>query len=261
MKYIFVCGAARSGTTLIAKLFGNNPRIILGMERYKNILNTSEFGASLFGKDRFFDFREGDTNIRRKTFQEHYDIAVEKYDDVVYIGDKVPGIYKSIERINKIFIGNVTFLFCHRNIYDVAASWNVRALNPNDKWPIENNYIKCVDAWQRSLRNAIRAKKKRVKIIAIDYDRFTGGGVSAAEIYYSERLNELGLDLDHKDLNFLNFEFGKIPLLQSKRNSLTCEMRDDVNKLIDFELVAEFDSIFGAFHVDFINNRVDTYVK
>ena len=37
MEYLFIAGCARSGTTAMARLLNQDPRILIGIERYKYI--------------------------------------------------------------------------------------------------------------------------------------------------------------------------------------------------------------------------------
>jgi Sulfotransferase family len=67
LKYCFVFGCPRSGTTAVVRLLQAHPRVVIGMERHKFLLSRrrdrAKFGPALFEPERFFDFRPGDTNV------------------------------------------------------------------------------------------------------------------------------------------------------------------------------------------------------
>src|SRR5205807_10659654 len=62
-RFLFVCGVPRSGTTALAQLLNYHPRIGIGIERFRSIAIGSrgdEFRLTLYRKERFFKFRDGD---------------------------------------------------------------------------------------------------------------------------------------------------------------------------------------------------------
>ena len=65
-----------------------------------------------------------------------------KFDGSSIVGDKYPQLYKFWPSLFENFGKDGRFLFIMRDIEDVASSFNVRASNPKDKWPEENNYKK-----------------------------------------------------------------------------------------------------------------------
>ena len=126
------------------------------MERYKYLYSSSNWPSkinrTLYTEDRFFDFRDTDTNILPEI---HYaaDIYQEmrqKFNEVKFIGDKCPSLFAEYSRLQDLFSG-ARFLFMLRNIRDVASSWNVRAYNPKTTWPEKNDYRAAVMTWNRSL--------------------------------------------------------------------------------------------------------------
>lgn len=240
MKYIFVCGAPRSGTTLLTRVLGSNDKVVLGVERFKGLLNSDHFDRDLFNKNRFFDFREGDTNVRYEANKAYYDNALNKFEAASYVGDKIPNLYKRIVNINERFGGDATFVFCYRNIYEVAASWNARAMNTNDKWPEENNYIKAVVAWMESFKYALRAKKEGVRIIPFNYNALIDSGFDAGLKYYSEFLIGLDLGLCNDDASSLNSEFTKYPEIRNKRIVLSPEQISHIDSNIDISVLIKF---------------------
>jgi len=97
-RYCFVVGCQRSGTTVLARLLHSHISVVIGMERYKYLLNRSRaggddegYGPPLFEPDRFFDFRPTDTNIRPPKYDKHYKMARRKFDEqwLRVVGDKI----------------------------------------------------------------------------------------------------------------------------------------------------------------------------
>src|SRR2546423_1804094 len=95
-QYLFLCGVPRSGTTAACQLLNSHPHIVMGVERYKYLYsNASADGLdrSLFERGRFFEFKDSDTNVLRKgAMAGVYDKMETKFDQALYIGDKLPRI-------------------------------------------------------------------------------------------------------------------------------------------------------------------------
>jgi hypothetical protein len=243
-KFLFICGAPRSGTTLLAKVLGSNPSVVMGIERYKNVISTDRFKANLFEVNRFFDFQAADSNINYKHFQNHYDFARKKYAGAMYVGDKIPNMYKHLGKLSDYFEGDVKIIFCYRNPYAVAASWNARAFNPNDAWPEVNDYQKAIKFWNESLNHAIVAHKAGAKIIPFNFDSFTDTNKTSGLEYYSKLLYQLDLSLSDEDSQTFELEIARASIIGKKRQPLEKNMNEFINANIDNELLLKFISTF-----------------
>jgi hypothetical protein len=164
LRYLFLSGCARSGTTALARTLNRHPQISVGIERYKAKLDTSNvLTPDLFKKDRFFDVKAGDTF--------YDDLATmpanpksDEYRETNFLGDKIPRLYRHFDMLLNNF-QNVRVLFIIRSPMAIAASWEARAKNNDDYWwPGERDAISSIEEWNTSLLMAlpwIRAGKVR----------------------------------------------------------------------------------------------------
>lgn len=198
VKYLFVCGSQRTGTTITAELLGQNGSIALGIERFL-LWECDRLGPGLFTKKRFFNFRTSDTIIDFVAeFDQHYASTWEKFDDVTYVGDKLPHAFRYIEKIDRNF-GGATFVFTFRNVYEVAASFNARLIDPGDRhWSPQGNHILAASTWNESLRNATIAKESGHNVIPCGFAELTDP--TSGRDYYCKVLEALGLPIHGADI-------------------------------------------------------------
>ena len=172
-NYIFVCGAPRSGTTAITQLLNFHPNIVIGIERYKNV-KRADLCEQLFTAERFFDFRQSDTNV---LFPGTYLKLREKYRDATWIGDKWPRYYTRYEELFEKFEDCVV-IFMLRDVHAVASSWNKRAENPADRWPESNDYTRAVEEWNLSLKRTLEFKRKyKNRLLIVEYEQLFSGDI------------------------------------------------------------------------------------
>jgi hypothetical protein len=173
MKYLFVSGAPRSGTSALTELLSSHSKISIGMERFKSLYNKKKITKELFTEKMFFDFNTDQTNIGMEAgkYVEYYKKLKEKYKQSEIVGDKYPQLYKFWPALFDEFGIDGKYIFIIRDIEDVASSFNVRAQNPKDKWPIENDYRKAVEIWNQSLEKANNEVKKGQDIFIVSYSK------------------------------------------------------------------------------------------
>ena len=174
-RVMFVCGAARSGTTALARLLNTHPDIVVGIERFKYRLLGAQDEidyASLFTRERFFSYEPGDTNIDfNKTYVNDFQRMRPKFDSAVYVGDKIPGLYKRLRFVSETF-PHCKVIFIVRDPMLVAASWESRAGDADDGWPAHRGYEHAVEEWNRSLSHVLKARKiLRQDLICVSYER------------------------------------------------------------------------------------------
>jgi len=170
-RYLFIAGCERSGTTAAVRLLNTHPKIVMGIERYR--LVKRKIAPTLFEKDRFFDFREGDTDVI--AHRKDYDALKEKFDEATIFGDKNPRYFLSYKALFKSFPG-CRVLFMIRDIEPVASSWNARAAAPKDRWPEKNDYRVAVATWNRANSLTARAATKHPKsLLVVDYAKLFSG--------------------------------------------------------------------------------------
>ena len=174
-RNLFVCGAARSGTTALTRLLNTHPDVVVGIERYKyRLLGAQEDidYVGLFTRDRFFSYEPGDTNIDINTsYIKDMERMRAKFDSALYVGDKVPGLYKRLNFVGETFPG-CKVVFIVRDPMLVAASWEARAINSEDSWSEKQGYVQAVEEWNRSIACALKARKiLRHDFMCVSYER------------------------------------------------------------------------------------------
>ena len=174
-RALFVCGAARSGTTAMARLLNTHPDIVVGIERFKYRLLGAQDEidyASLFTRERFFSYEPGDTNIDfNKSYVNDFQRMRAKFDSAVYVGDKIPGLYRRLRFVGETF-PHCKVIFIVRDPMLVAASWESRAGDSDDGWPEHQGYVQAVEEWNRSLTCALKARQVlRQNLICVSYER------------------------------------------------------------------------------------------
>ena len=171
-KILFICGCARSGTTALWRLMVTHPKIVLGVERYVLLANQkrNNFSARLFEKDKFFDLQPKETFYKELTAQGYYDIARERFDDALWVGDKIPHLFQKYDEVDAA-MPDAHYIYIVRNIIDVAGSYQKRA--ETGSWKETRDYARAVNDWRHSLEATLkfRAKadlKSRVHIISYE---------------------------------------------------------------------------------------------
>lgn len=165
---LFICGCPRSGTTALAKLLNTDNRIALGIERYHYKVLGSEFKLDYhhFEKQRFFLLKEYDTFWNNLLHLNHLE---NKFNNCIYRGDKIPRLY---ERLPFLYtqMPECKVLFIVRNIIDVAASYNVRSRDSNDRWLKSRDFRAAVNDWNRSLHSLAEAIQSGMDVHIIVYE-------------------------------------------------------------------------------------------
>ena len=151
----------------------------MGIERYARVLTVAQCCVdyrTLFEKKRFFTFEPADSARDASADAALYADAQRKYDDAIYVGDKVPGLYRRIPFLRDVFPAcKVVYLL--RNPIAVAASWQARAENPRDVWPRENDFAAAVAQWNKSLATTMVAKSfLGDDLIVVLYEEVFGDG-------------------------------------------------------------------------------------
>ena len=178
-QHLFVCGVARSGTTVLTRTLNGHPQIALGLERFKGLVargRIEEYLPHPFTADRFFDFSDGLTDILpdSQAFGPFYAAVREKFDGARYVGDKVPGMFRFMANMKRQF-PEAKFVIIIRDIEQVAHSWDARATNPADHWPERNDALRAVTIWNKgnhAFKHHVRTAPKRT--VVVDHNSFFG---------------------------------------------------------------------------------------
>jgi hypothetical protein len=195
-KHFLVSGVARSGTTALAELLNSHEAVCVGIERFKfQFLLQHNHSASLFERERFFDFRPEDTNLSptaKPHWQTVYDAIAQKWDAAVMIGDKVPDMTAELPA----FIAanpDFKYIYILRNLKDVGLSWQARANRTRDSWPAKKGFAAACESWSaqmQGLHAMMQTKEMNRKVLLLDYDTMYAEGSRCDEVI----LKYMGLD-------------------------------------------------------------------
>lgn len=241
-QFVFVTGIARSGTTAFAELLNSHPQVCLGIERYKfNLLKQNSFTPDLFEAERFFDFKESDTNVLPEgspKWTRIYDEMASKYPSALVCGDKIPDAIGQIGLVHKAF-PTARYFWLIRDPVRVALSWQKRADNPNDKWPAHRNYQQAAEAWHKqhsALVEWISDPAIASRVCLLDYDRLFSGDAESAD----RVLNHMSVGHDRAFANFHKRLSDKyIQGIRGKKSPFTDEISQEIIRLSDPDLVKQ----------------------
>ncbi|KGF72799.1 hypothetical protein DO97_04800 [Neosynechococcus sphagnicola sy1] len=192
-EYLFVCGCARSGTSVLRKLLVAHPKVVIGLERYINLYRSKgKLTPDLFEKERFLNLQTGDTFYQSLDhFPEAYSGFKERYENATFFGDKIPLLYRGYDAIFTEF-PQARVIFISRTLEDVAVSFKRRANDPSDKtWGAKRGVEAAIEEWNAAHRLTVQALEKYPRrILVVNYEIMFGTWVGVREMF-----NFLELDL------------------------------------------------------------------
>ncbi len=241
MKYLFIGGPQRSGTTAFVSLINRHPKVALGVERYKNVYGKiSEVTPQLFEPERFFASPEGGDGINWGRYGD-IDLFKKKFERAAYRGDKVPHIMRYQARISEA-MPNSKFIIMYRNIERVCASWNRRALDEKDAWNTENDFRKAVEVINDELRRTLKFSRTNPdRCMVVRYENIFG---ESGKETMGSILSWLDLPVDERVLKALHLnEVRVVPNIKSKPLLELEGQRDFVLSNIDWAVIREIDSL------------------
>lgn len=186
-QFLFIGGNPRSGTTALCELLNHDPRIVLGMERYRKI--RTRITPEHFTSEVFFAPTEMETSYLParlispdrqgfKVWPADESALKKKWDTrkLVYVGDKAPFYIRQLPYLRETFPG-ARFIVTIRDPVSVADSYQRRAADATDHWPSANDYTLAIEHWNRSLRNILRYLERfgLRDIFLVDYDGLFSG--------------------------------------------------------------------------------------
>lgn len=177
MRYLFVGGPARSGTTAFVQLINRHPDVALGIERYKFLYNKDpkNLGPHLFESERFFCFDSRETNVRSDKLGDLDDFK-KKFELAEYRGDKMPHVMRYHRILNRRF-PQCRFIIMYRDIHRICSSWNTRAKNPKDRWSENNDFRIAVGAINKEMQCAADFQEEHpARCLIVRYENIFGPG-------------------------------------------------------------------------------------
>lgn len=235
MKYLFVGGPQRSGTTAFAQVLNEHPRIFLGLERYKNLYinNPQDITPQLFEEERFFRVDPSETNVGLDDYQA-MNIVRQKFRDATYRGDKRPRMMQ-FRRVIAEQIPGARFIVLYRDPFEICSSWNKRAHDERDKWPIEDDCRAAVSGINEEMRLAVHYNQKRPEsYIIVKYERVFG---PQGQEVMQTILNILGLENDPNFISALDAYIAKAQELKAKREMMLAGHEKFIEENINWELM------------------------
>ena len=203
MRYLFIGGAPRSGTSALTELLSSHADLAIGMERYKHLYSQDKVGPELFEERPFFDFSAEQTNFTDcdGPFTEHYARLKRKFTSCSVVGDKYPHLFRHMAGLDARFRGQAKFVVLIRNIHDVASSFNVRAMNESDTvWPAKNDFVRAVDLWNESLACVLAALKSGLPLFVVGYESLFDADISDTRAERRAMLRFIGVE-DSSDID------------------------------------------------------------
>ncbi|WP_083930243.1 sulfotransferase family protein [Methylovulum miyakonense] len=171
-KYLFICGAPRSGTTALWRLIASDERIIIGVERYGNLFFKAPLTPELFTSDRFCNIQPGDTFYNDlTTFNPYYKNVAGRFSNASYVGDKIPLLYNHLDRLFEQ-IPDAKVIILLRNIIDIASSYESRANNIDDlSWRRDKRTASAIHDWRASI-NVLKRYIADERVLPLIYEDF-----------------------------------------------------------------------------------------
>jgi hypothetical protein len=191
--------------------------IIMLQERYSNLLlKKPMLQPGHFAEERLFTFQEGDSFHNAVSEESGYGKLRTRYVSSLYVGDKVPRLYERLDWIAQNF-ECVTLIFMSRNVLDVAASYNRRARDVEDKlWPRDQDFRVAVYDWNLSNRLTAKAiqEHRNIELIGVNYEEFFFN-----KFYYHRLLARLGVPVDQQLIDVVKLDqiYSGAAQLESRR--------------------------------------------
>ena len=243
LRYLFMGGNPRSGTTALCDLLNQDRRMIIGMERFRRI--RENITPEHFTRSRFFSPDESETTFMPRrlvpqdrpeltVWPEDEDLVKEKWDspDLRYVGDKSPFYVLQLSYLAETFPG-ARFLIAVRDPVSVANSYQGRAEDPMDHWPAENDYRLAIEHWNDSVAALLAYIEGHGlgDLFLIDYDTFYSGDADYLRSLY------WFLELDVSDDVLRAFETMTADWAHrvSRPSRLSAVMEDEVRSSADWE--------------------------
>lgn len=186
-RFLFLGGNPPSGAAALCELLNNDPRIVLGMERYSKI--RERITPEDFSDQRFFAPTEEETSYLPtrlippdqagfRVWPEDEASMKEKWtsEALVYIGDTSPFYVWQLPYLRETFPG-ARFIVMIRDPMSGADSYQRRAEDVEDHWRSGNDFKLALEHGNQSAENLLVYLERFGfnDVFIVDYDTFYGG--------------------------------------------------------------------------------------
>ena len=161
----------------MADLLRSHPCVAMGRERYAlRFKFLGEFGPDLFERDRFCSRLEA-ADTHHRSLQPYYADLVGRFHRCTHIGDKIPKLYENYALVKRHY-PHCKMVFMVRNIFDVAQSFEIRAIRaaesrgpvPLGRWPPTRDHSQAVVEWNESLSQTQRVIHN-LDLLVVEYEQ------------------------------------------------------------------------------------------
>ncbi|HEY7961888.1 MAG TPA: glycosyltransferase [Solirubrobacteraceae bacterium] len=146
-RHLFLAGCPRSGTSALAFLLNEHPRLAIGFERFKRV--RAQLDPFQFTPAQFFAPVTAETDIRGELLYARLRARWES-GTVGVVGDKVPLYTRVLPQLLARFPAARVVVIV-RDPLAVARSFRRRAADPEDWWPVENDHRLAIAMWNEAL--------------------------------------------------------------------------------------------------------------
>jgi hypothetical protein len=165
-KYLFVSGAARSGTSAVGRLLNLSPEVLVFVERYAAFYG---YEKAMFNADRLAHLKGHPHEKRNRKL-------LERYEQVRLIGDKRPAFALSIRATMERFRPDeIRIVHIVRDPSEVGLSFEARAANEVDAWSRDRGFaaaIREINWDNQEILRALDQPQWAGSIRVLDYQQF-----------------------------------------------------------------------------------------
>jgi len=172
MKYLFIGGVPRSGTTMVQKILGNHPQITAGPEfdnipRIMHLYSKMQYGIETGRHSIYYNKEELKKNVENfinSLFQNRITPQTK------YISEKTPSNALVFEELLE-FNPDYKLVFIVRDPRSIAASMKevyLKAQKTGTNVALTKNisdYLILIDSYYKSLKEAVKKDEKRILIL------------------------------------------------------------------------------------------------
>lgn len=174
VRPLFICGAARSGTSALTEYLNLHEELLVCMERYRFVPRKVDPRSFTF--ERILDYEARRSGGEASVPREYHAELLSRKDPAKlrWIGDKHPGYVVWLQTLLENNPG-ARFIITHRPIEEVAESHEARSRNPDDPWlGGKDGFEIGIEGWNRAMRSTrgFIEGGSNPNVLLIGYDDF-----------------------------------------------------------------------------------------